>query len=81
MSPFQEVDNVLEQVAADAQHVQLVTSFDMLWTHPLWLSELSLVPEIDDSHRVIFARVRRLSPSLLMIMYEHESRWTLLDDQ
>jgi hypothetical protein len=47
MSPFQEVDNVLEQVAADAQHVRFVTSFEMLWIRPLWLSELSFARSQD----------------------------------
>lgn len=42
MSPFQEVDIVLEEVAADAQHVRPVTSFEMLWIRPLWLSEREL---------------------------------------
>lgn len=42
MSPFQEVDNVLEEVAADAQHVRPVASFGMLWIRPLRLSELLL---------------------------------------
>jgi hypothetical protein len=46
MSPFQEVDNVLEQVAADVQHVRLVMSFEMLRICPLWPSELPLVPEM-----------------------------------
>lgn len=42
MSPFQEVDNVLEEVAADVQHVRPVASFEMLWIRPLWVGELSL---------------------------------------